>query len=182
MMTKFSQHISLFLILGLFISCNSKESAQKKPSEVQPEPTTPEGYVEQSTFTDLDGNEVSISDFKGKVILIDFWETWCRPCLATFPTLQKLQEEYPENFVVLAVTPGFTDTRQDAQTFASNHEYTFKFLMDSNELHKKLEVYGIPFKVYLDADGNFIKKMMGTAGPDGDYKMVKEIIEKHKKS
>lgn len=181
MKIRFSQRILLPLLLCILISCNtSKKPEQQKAS--QQEADTPEEYVQQATFTDFEGNKVSISDFKGKVVLIDFWETWCRPCLASFPTMQKLQEEYPDNFVVLAVTPGFTDTQQDAQSFAQNHDYTFTYLIDSNNLHQKLGVQGIPYKVFVDSEGNFIKQSMGTAGPEGDYKMVKQIIEKHKKS
>lgn len=180
-MSKVSQTVAVIVLSVLMLGCNSGKPSKEK-SQAKAQPTTKEGFVEQASFTDLNGNTVSVSDYKGKVVLIDFWETWCRPCLATFPTLEKLQQEYPENFVVLAVTPGFSDTKEDAQSFAKNHDYSFNYLLDSTKLHEKLEVQGIPFKVYIDAEGNFIKQSMGTAGPEGDYEMIKKIIEKHKKS
>ncbi|HEX6983420.1 MAG TPA: TlpA disulfide reductase family protein [Balneolaceae bacterium] len=164
----------------LFAGCNSSETPpEEAQAKEKPVPNTPAEFVEQAVFTDLEGNPVPISDFKGKVVMIDFWETWCKPCLASFPTLQKLQEAYPDKFVVLAVTPGFTDTVEDARSFASEHDYDFIWLMDSDDLHKKLGVQGIPYKVFVDAEGNFIKKSMGTAGPQADYKMIKQIIEEH---
>jgi thiol-disulfide isomerase/thioredoxin len=167
----------------LFAACNSSETPPNEAqAKVKPEPDTPAEFVEEAVFTDFEGAPVPISNFKGKVVMIDFWETWCKPCLASFPTLEKLQEEYPENFVVLAVTPGFTDTIEDAQSFAGEHDYNFIWLMDSNGLHKKLGVPGIPYKVFVDAEGNFIKKSMGTAGPQADYKMIKKIIEEHANS
>jgi thiol-disulfide isomerase/thioredoxin len=177
----------LILLLAITsIACGGAEEQQKeasnsavKGSEADQNLTEAQ-YVEQATFTDFDGNKVSVSDFRGKVILIDFWETWCKPCLASFPTMQKVQEEHPDSFVVLAVTPGFTDTKKDAEAFAQSNDYTFKYLMDSNNLHRKLGVQGIPYKVYVDAEGNFIEKSMGTSGPKGDYKKLKKIIEKHK--
>lgn len=171
------------LILGLIVGCsNSGNEDEEKQNEQQSESTTTAGYVEQTSFTSLEGDTVRVADFKGKVVMIDLWETWCKPCLASFPTLQELQEEYPDDFVVLAVTPGFTDTREDAQAFADEHDYTFEYLMDSNNLHQKVGVQGIPFKLYVDADGKFIQKSMGSYGPEEDYKKVKEIIEKHKQA
>lgn len=175
----------LLLFAGTIVSCGeTPEDKQEEQTqvEVEVEPTTDADFVEQAVFTDLEGEEVSISEFKGKVVMIDFWETWCKPCLASFPTLQKLQEEYSENFIVLAVTPGFTDSREDAQKFAESNDYDFNYLMDSNGLNEDLGVQGIPFKVFVDANGEFIKKEMGSRGPDEDYKKVKEIIEKYKDS
>lgn len=161
----------------LIVGCNEPEPKQKV--QPKPAPDTPEEYVEQASFINLEGDTVSVSDFKGKVVLIDFWETWCRPCLASFPTLQKLQEEYPDNFEVLAVTPGFTDSIEDARSFAQEHDYTFTYVMDVNKLHQKLEVQGIPYKVFVDANGEFIKKSLGSYGPEEDYIKIKELINKH---
>lgn len=170
------------LLAGIIAGCGGGGDSETASQKEQAEPRTTADYVEQATFTSLDGDTVSVADFKGKVVMIDLWETWCKPCLASFPTLQKLQEEYPEDFVVLAVTPGFTDTKEDARAFAREHDYDFTYLMDSNGLHKKVGVQGIPFKMYLDAHGNFIKKSMGSYGPEKDYEKVKDIIEKYKRS
>ena len=178
--------VFILLLAISSIACGGADKQQKEAANTTEngnqadQNLTEAEYVEQATFTDFDGNKVSISDFEGKVVLIDFWETWCKPCLASFPTMQKVQDEYPDTFVVLAVTPGFTDTKEDAEAFAQEHDYTFKYLMDSNNLHRKLGVQGIPFKVYVDAEGNFIEKSMGTSGPQGDYKKLKKIIKKHK--
>ncbi len=175
--------ITLVLCLGILIGCSSSDKPQQQ-QEAQKEsaPQTDAEYIEQATFTDFQGNNVNLSDFKGKVVLIDFWETWCKPCIASFPTLQKLQENYSDSFVVLAVTPGFTDTREDARSFAEEHDYTFEYLMDSNNLHRQLGVQSIPYKIFVDPEGNFIKKSIGSRGADEDYKKVKQVIEKHKKS
>lgn len=180
-MRNFSWVLILFLAIGI-IACGGAEEQQKEASatEQSEQNLTDADYVEQATFTNLEGQEVALSDFKGKVVLIDFWETWCKPCLASFPTMQKVQEEYPESFEILAVTPGFSDTREDARQFAEEHDYTFTYLMDSSNLHQKLGVQGIPYKVYVDAEGNLIEQSMGTSGPQGDYDKLKKIIKEHK--
>ncbi len=175
----YQKAIFTILLPTILLSCGQNNEKQKAA-----EPSSPAEFVENATFTTLEGEVIQVSDFKGKVVLIDFWETWCKPCIASFPALQKLQKEYPKDFVVLAVTPGFTNTKKDAKAFAKEHEYDFIYAMDSSELHKKLGVggKGIPYKVFIAANGEFIKTSIGSSGAKQDYKKIKKIIEKYSKS
>jgi thiol-disulfide isomerase/thioredoxin len=181
-----SKLIFCLLLAATLISCSSKKADKQTKEDTndyqtaaQAAPDTPARYVEQASFTSLKGKKVSVSDFKGKVVLIDFWESWCKPCLVSMPTLSKLQKKYPKKLKILAVTPGFVDTKKDAQTFAKEHNYDFTYVLDTNDLHKKLQVRGIPFKVFIGPDGKFIKKQMGSHGPKGDYQHIKKIVEKY---
>lgn len=173
----------IILSLLFLAACGGEEKEQSSASNSNntnsQETAGKAAAVEQAAFTDLQGNAVSIEEFQGKVVLIDFWETWCKPCLASFSTMQQLMDDYPEQFVVLAVTPGFTDTREDAREFARNHDYDFVYLYDESKLHQELGVQGIPYKVFVGPEGNFIEASLGSNGPKGDYKHAKEIIEEH---
>jgi len=170
-----SRFTLLLFVIGTMVACGAEKKDQQPPMSNA-------DYVEQSSFTTLQGDSIDISDFEGKVVMIDFWETWCKPCLASFSGIDSLKSKYPDDFEVLAVTPGFTDNKNDAKTFAENHNYNFTYAMDSNNLHQKLGVQGIPFKVFVDANGTFISSSLGSLGPDGDYKKIKTIIENHKNS
>jgi thiol-disulfide isomerase/thioredoxin len=141
--------------------------------------TTPEAIVENAVFTDLDGNEVSVKDFKGKFVMIDFWESWCGPCLQVFPSLQELREEFPDQFEVLAVTVGVTEGPEDARRFSEEHDYDFNWLYDQNGIFNQLGGQSIPFKAYLDPDGNFIKVELGSHGREGDYNRTKAMIQEY---
>ncbi|WP_146198471.1 TlpA family protein disulfide reductase [Rhodohalobacter mucosus] len=143
------------------------------------DPNTPEAIVENAVFADLDGNEVHVSDFEGKLLIIDFWETWCGPCLQVFPSLDQLREEYPDNFEVLAVTAGMNEGPEDARAFAEENDYDFNWLYDQNGVFTKLGGYAIPFKVFVDPDGNLIKIEMGSYGREGDYNRTKAMIEEY---
>jgi thiol-disulfide isomerase/thioredoxin len=177
-------------LAATFIACSSKKAHKQSKDDTNNNQTVsqtdshpPAGgqYIEQASFTSLKGKKVSVSHFKGKVVLIDFWETWCKPCLASLPTLNKLQKEFPKKLKVLEVTPGFVDTKKDVQAFAKDHDYDLTYVMDTNDLHKKVHVQGIPFKVFIGPDGKFIKKAIGIHGSKGDYQHVKKIVEKYEK-
>lgn len=177
---KLFKNCLILLCAALVLTVCNSEKNQSATEQAETKKMTESDYVEQASFVDMEGDTVQVSDFEGKVVLIDFWETWCKPCLAIFPTMQKLLEEYPDDFVVLAVNPGFADTEDDARKFIAEHNYDFKYLLDSNDLNEKLEVQSIPFKVFVDAEGNYIKSSLGSYGADKDYKELKSIIEKHK--
>lgn len=172
----------LFMML-LGISC-SQDSELESPSADTPEHAMENidyaGVIENAVFTDLDGNEVTLADFSGKVLIVDFWETWCGPCLQVFPSLQELREEYPDDFEVLAVTLGMVEGPEEARAFKEEHDYDFNYLFDENNISGRLGIHSIPFKLYIDPDGRLIRHEMGSRGRDGDYESAKSVISDHK--
>ncbi|TVQ03673.1 MAG: TlpA family protein disulfide reductase [Balneolaceae bacterium] len=160
---------SALLMLQVQVACSGE-------TENEAVRNTPEYIIENAIFADLDGNEVSIKDFKGSVILIDFWESWCGPCLQVFPAMQQLREEHPDKFEVFAVTVGLNEGPEDARRFAERHDYDFNWLYDEHEVFNRLGGQGIPFKAYVDPEGNFIKIEMGSYGREGDYNRAVALI------
>jgi thiol-disulfide isomerase/thioredoxin len=142
------------------------------------DPADKNEILSTAVMTTLDGQEVTLQDFAGKTVLIDIWETWCTPCLRSFPTLQKLMEDFPEDFLVLAVSPGYMDTPQQVQDFVDSHDYDFTFVF-GEDLARALNVQSIPFKVYVDPQGRYVESVLGTQGPDRDYEKAREIIQRH---
>lgn len=170
------------IIISLFVLFACGESGEKSndarpisgSSSLNEEQRT---AIENAVFEDFDGNTIALSDFRGKTVLIDFWETWCAPCLASMPTLDRLMQDFPDDFVVLATSPLWTDTKEDVRRFMSQHDYSF-YYVHANELATKLAIRGIPYKVYVAPDGTFYKDEAGSRGADQDYRSISQVIEK----
>ena len=118
-------------------------------------------------FVDLDGKAVKISDWKGKVVILDYWATWCGPCRKSFPSMQKLYEQYKGNpevqFAIVNVWERVDDRDKHVREFLEkNSDLTFPVFFDKDdEVVSKYGVTGIPTKFYLGKDGRVQFKEVG---------------------
>ncbi|MDI6848669.1 MAG: redoxin domain-containing protein [Candidatus Saccharicenans sp.] len=127
---------------------------------------------------DIEGKAVKLSDYRGKVVILDFWATWCGPCLGSFPGLKKLVEEYQKDKSVAFV---FVNTWQDeankeqvVKEFLEKNQYPFYVLMDTEDkVVADYGVSGIPTKFVIDPSGQIRFKSIGFEGDT--EKMVKEV-------
>jgi thiol-disulfide isomerase/thioredoxin len=125
----------------------------------------------------LDGKIVKLSALKGKVVVVDFWATWCGPCKASFPYLQKVYEKYKANpnVVILAVNTWENVSgkeREDlVKKFMAENKYTFPVIYDQGFV-EKYEVEGIPTKFVIDKKGMIQFKSIGFLGGE---KMIEEM-------
>jgi len=108
----------------------------------------------------LDGQTVSLSDFRGRPVLLNFWATWCTPCRREMPDFQTVYRAYgPEGFAVLAVNN--MESRSQVQSFADELSLTFPILLDtSGDLNFKLfggAIAGYPTSLLLDAEGVIVR-------------------------
>jgi len=113
------------------------------------------------TLKDLDGNSVSLSSEKGKVVLINFWATWCGPCRLEMPAIEQRYEAYKDQgFVVLAVD--FDEPVTDVGAFAHAYNLTFPVLLDPgakvNDLYR---IIGYPTTFFVDREGIITRQHVG---------------------
>lgn len=131
--------------------------------------------VENASFTGLNGNKINLKDYRGKVVMIDFWDTWCHPCVSSMPTENQLIKDFPKRFAVIAVAAGFNDSKSNVKRFIQAHNYQFHYAYGS-DLTNTLMITGIPYKVFIGPKGKFLKVEMGSYGEKQDYQNIKKII------
>jgi peroxiredoxin len=104
------------------------------------------------TLVSLDGEEVSLSDLEGKVVLINFWATWCEPCKIEMPFFQSRYEKYAPQFEVLAVN--YAEAEETVRKFIEEEGLTFTVLLDRRaEVVRMYQVRGYPTTLVVGADG-----------------------------
>ena len=128
------------------------------------------------TLKDLDDQEVSLSDLKGSVVIIDFWATWCGPCIQAMPHLQDLYDKYKEDGLLVYGINNEKDVTLPA-AFLEENGYTFPTLKNATEVFGLYNVRGIPATYVIDREGYIIAFVSGfRPGPDGVDRRLDEAL------
>lgn len=109
--------------------------------------------AEDFRLVDLEGKQQSLSQYRGKVVLVNFWATWCKPCTTEMPAMQVTYDKLREKgFVVLAVNE--LEDEAKVREHIKQHGHTFPVLMDrDNKVANQFGVFGLPVSVFIDEKG-----------------------------
>lgn len=122
------------------------------------------------TLTNLEGKTVKLSDYKGKIVVLDFWATWCGPCRASLPHMQELVNKYKDSdvnffFVNTMENKKPTEIKKDVSKFLLDNKYNLNVLFDyQDDVSKKYKVQGIPCEIIIGKDGNIMSRSIGYDG------------------
>lgn len=109
------------------------------------------------TLTDLNGKRISLIDYKGKIVILDFWATWCAPCKASFPLMEKTLEKYSNTdveFLFVNTWERTGDPNENARKYLKENNYPFHCVLDlDGKVTAKFGITGIPTKVFIDKEG-----------------------------
>lgn len=155
----------LVLAVGVFINARRPDL----PAEVRPEV----GYAppplvntgddgEKHPLPDMNGRPVRLEDYRGKVVFINFWASWCRPCRREMPEIQRLQEQFGDRLKVLAVNATAQDEEAEAREFVRQLGLTFDVLMDrTGEAVEAYQVILFPTTFIVDPGGTIRTRREG---------------------
>ena len=117
--------------------------------------------AEDFRLTDLAGKEQSLRQYRGKIVLLNFWATWCKPCTTEMPAMQaSFDKLHDKGFVVVAVNELEDDVK--VREHIKQYGHTFPVLMDrDNKVANQFGVFGLPVSVFIDQDGRVQEYLKG---------------------
>jgi thiol-disulfide isomerase/thioredoxin len=128
-------------------------------------------------LTNLDGKEISLASLKGKVVLLDFWATWCPPCKAAMPAMQKLHDDYAaakKDVVILGVNT-WERTPDAAKQYIAKQKFTYGCLLNGDDLATKYGIRGIPTLIIIGKDGTIAAIEIGMSDSSGSS--LRKVID-----
>ena len=129
------------------------------------------------TVKDMNGYDVKLSSFKGKVILLNFWATWCEPCKEEIPDLVALQSQYKDDIVVLGFS--IDDKPEELRHYAAKFQMNYPVLVGAG--HENIQeaygpMWGVPVTIIIDRDGKIAKKQSGIRSLEQFDKEIKGLL------
>ena len=148
--------LAIILLLGLLITGCSSGNSTPTPNEG----THVGNLAPDFQLKNLDGQSVSLSDLQGKPVLINFWATWCHPCIYEMPYLQQVYEEWSDKgLMVLAINIGESSAQVEA--FMQSHDLSLPVLLDAKQaVAQKYNIWSIPTTFFIDKDGIIQEKIV----------------------
>jgi cytochrome c biogenesis protein CcmG/thiol:disulfide interchange protein DsbE len=159
--------IPLFLVLTAAASWSCQNAEQKPEAEARSQPVPELRDKEdasgiQLTLDSVDGTKISLSDYKGKVVLIDVWDTWCPPCKKGIPEFIELYKEYKDKGVVILGIAGGRYGLDAVKQFVKEYGINYPIAMISQEVLETLgNIQSIPTAFLLDRDHKIVNKYVG---------------------
>ena len=134
--------ITIAIFLGL-LGCNN-EPKEKPNSSAEIIPT-----VDKINLTDLKGQPIDLKQYEGKTIFINFWATWCKPCIEEMPSINDAQKILQnENLVFLMAS---AETAEEIESFGTNNNYKFNYVRIENS--EEMNIQGLPTTFIFDSKG-----------------------------
>lgn len=167
----------LFILAAVFAlasisACNPGTDASGKKTQ---NPSSAENMAEQVSFTDIEGNEIKLSDFSGNVVIVDFWASWCPPCKASIPFYNRMYEKYADKGLVI-IGADVNEETDVIKSAAASLGIKYTVVRPSNSMNQLFKVSSIPSMFLFDKEGNMIENQVGYSN-SYDNTLEQKILE-----
>ena len=136
--------------------------------------------ISNLVFKNHEGQEIRFSNFKNKILLVNFWATWCVPCIKEMPSLDRLKSKFDENFDVIAISIDRDGVKKVSNFFEENKIiYLNKFFDIKNSVSKEMNLFGVPTTFFINKKGEIIGSYQGDMEWDNDtvVKFIEYLIK-----
>ena len=155
---------TLILLAGFLVwSCQPKqkeaqEAASTESSEVEVD-------LKDVSLADLEGNPIKISDYEGKVVFLNFWSTWCKPCIAEMPSIDRAMKKLEGKEVVFLAASD--ESVEKIEKFKTKYDFNFQFIRLLDDF-MALKIYALPTTIIYHRNGEVIMNESGAREWDAD--------------
>ena len=174
--SRFVAWMTWALVLGMFWTVISRVSADQ--SQVQLSAVAKEGFTAPDFTLDLlDGGSFALSDLHGKVVLVNFWTSWCPPCRLEMPAIERTYRSYKDlGFVVIGLNLTAQDSEKDVANFIKEFDLTFPIALDRDSTVGNLyRVTALPTSYFIDRNGVIRSVIVG--GPMSEAVIQSKVEE-----
>lgn len=179
------QRLFLFFLFTTFtiIGCGNKNAGEAPKNENNTAANT--NSIDTKTIKAPDfvlagtnGSKIKLSDYRGKVVILDFWATWCPPCRKGIPDLIDLQKNYKNDLVVIGISVD-TDTKNDVIPFIKEYGINYHIAYADNEVVQNYgNIQAIPTSFIIDRDGNIVTSFVGLQRKEAYSDLINKLIKK----
>lgn len=157
----------LFLVFAsaIVLSCNTAVEEQKQ--------NTASGVLDSMKLTDMEGEPLNMQQFRGKVLFINFWATWCKPCILEMPSIANAQKVLKENVVFILASP---ENAGETEAFRKENKYPFLYTRIENM--ESLGIQALPTTYIISSNGNLVFSEPGIRKWDdsSNIRMLQQIV------
>ncbi|MDR3667235.1 MAG: TlpA disulfide reductase family protein [Ignavibacteriaceae bacterium] len=170
-----------FLLISTLVGCSKSTNNEKKPSDNQETSTLLDNNNNKApefTLTSTDGKNINLSDYNGKIVILDFWATWCPPCRKGIPDLIEIQKEYGKDVVVIGVSLD-SDTKSEVVPFIQKFGINYTVVYGTPELVQRYGgVDGIPTSFVINKNGEIVNKHIGLVPKSEFTDQINKLLNK----
>jgi thiol-disulfide isomerase/thioredoxin len=171
--------IVIILAFGINNFCADKNNGKEKLNNIDYAVGNPtDDKAPDFALKSFDGKTVKLSDYKGKVIIIDFWATWCPPCRKGIPDLISIQNDYKKDVVIIGISLDGEKTLKDVPGFVKSYGINYPIVYGDDKVVAAYGgIEGIPTAFIVDKKGNIVDKHVGLVPKDTYVNKIKELLK-----